>query len=337
MRKKFKIFGILIFTLFMTTGCELFKSDVMDDINIYTTIYPVNYLITYLYGDNSTIRSVYPSGSDVNNYELSDKKLNDYSKSDLFVFNSKDRDMDLAVDMVNRNSNLKLIDVALGMDYNYSIEELWLNPYNYLMMARNVKNGLNEYITSHYLIKNINEKFDDLQYRLSKLDAELKSIISNANYTTIVADNDLFKFLEKYNITVISLEEDIRSYTVKKDDTITDIALEYKVSADDIKQYNNLTSDTLTVGQKILIPIKTIEQSNIDMAKKLINNGDVKYIFSASTSSNEVVNNLIKDNDIELATFNIMKSIDGGVNGPNDSYFTIMNDNMEMLKMELQK
>ena len=73
------------------------------------------------------------------------------------------------------------------------------------------------------------------------------------------------------------------------------------------------------------------------MAKKLINNGDVKYIFSASTSSNEVVNNLIKDNDIELATFNIMKSIDGGVNGPNDSYFTIMNDNMEMLKMELQK
>ena len=336
MKKKLMLVGIIVFTMFVT-GCELFKSDIMDDIDIYTTIYPVNYLITYLYGDNSTIRSVYPSGADVDSYELSDKKLNDYSKSALFVFNSKDRDMQLAVDMVNRNSNLKLIDVALGMDYTYSIEELWLNPYNYLMMARNVRNGLDEYITSHYLIKDINERFDDLQYRLSKLDAELKSIISNANYTTIVADNDLFKFLEKYNVTVISLEEDIRSYTVKEKDTITDIALNYKVSVDDIKQYNNLTSDDLTVNQKILIPIKTIEQSNIDKAKKLINNGDVKYIFSANNSSNEVVNNLIKNYNIELATFNIMKSIDGGVTGPNDSYFTIMNDNMELLKMELQK
>ena len=336
MKKKLMLVGIIVFTVFIT-GCDLFKSDIMDDIDIYTTIYPVNYLITYLYGDNSTIRSVYPSGSDVDSYELSDKKLNDYSKSALFVFNSKDRDMQLAVDMVNRNSNLKLIDVALGMDYTYSIEELWLNPYNYLMMARNVRNGLDEYITSHYLIKDINERFDDLQYRLSKLDAELKSIISNANYTTIVADNDLFKFLEKYNVTVISLEEDIRSYTVKEKDTITDIALNYKVSVDDIKQYNNLTSDDLTVNQKILIPIKTIEQSNIDKAKKLINNGDVKYIFSANNSSNEVVNNLIKNYNIELATFNIMKSIDGDVTGPNDSYFTIMNDNMELLKMELQK
>lgn len=336
MKKKLMLVGVIVFTVFIT-GCDLFKSDIMDDIDIYTTIYPVNYLITYLYGDNSTIRSVYPSGSDVDSYELSDKKLNDYSKSSLFVFNSKDRDMQLAVDMVNRNSNLKLIDVALGMDYTYSIEELWLNPYNYLMMARNVRNGLDEYITSHYLIKDINERFDDLQYRLSKLDAELKSIISNANYTTIVADNDLFKFLEKYNVTVISLEEDIRSYTVKEKDTITDIALNYKVSVDDIKQYNNLTSDDLTVNQKILIPIKTIEQSNIDKAKKLINNGDVKYIFSANNSSNEVVNNLIKNYNIELATFNIMKSIDGDVTGPNDSYFTIMNDNMELLKMELQK
>ena len=89
MKKKLMLVGVIVFTVFIT-GCDLFKSDIMDDIDIYTTIYPVNYLITYLYGDNSTIRSVYPSGADVDSYELSDKKLNDYSKSALFVFNSKD-------------------------------------------------------------------------------------------------------------------------------------------------------------------------------------------------------------------------------------------------------
>ena len=39
----------------------------------------------------------------------------------------------------HKNQNLKLIDTSLGMNYNYSIEELWLNPYNYLMMAKNIK------------------------------------------------------------------------------------------------------------------------------------------------------------------------------------------------------
>ena len=46
-KKKLMLVGVIVFTVFIT-GCDLFKSDIMDDIDIYTTIYPVNYLITYL-------------------------------------------------------------------------------------------------------------------------------------------------------------------------------------------------------------------------------------------------------------------------------------------------
>ena len=53
------------------------------------------------------------------------------------------------------NQNLKLIDTSLGMNYNHSIEELWLNPYNYLMMAKNTKQSLNNYISNPYLNKKI--------------------------------------------------------------------------------------------------------------------------------------------------------------------------------------
>ena len=81
---------ILILSVFLLTGCSLFKSDVMEDIDIYTTTYPINYLVRYLYGENSTIYSIYPSGVNFKEYELSDKKLNEYAKSSLFVFNSLD-------------------------------------------------------------------------------------------------------------------------------------------------------------------------------------------------------------------------------------------------------
>jgi len=200
--------GVLIL---LTTGC-LFKRDTMEDITIYTTTYPVNYLIDYLYKDNAQIYSIYPNDISIDDYELSDKKIEEYSKSDLFVFNSLDKDRDYAVKMINKNKKLKIIDVSMGMSYTYQVEELWLNPYNYLMMAQNVKDGLLEYVTNPYLISNndntgIENKYEQLKYDLSNLDASLKETINNASYDTIVVDNNLFKFLEKYNLNVISLEE----------------------------------------------------------------------------------------------------------------------------------
>lgn len=209
---KIKKFLILIFTiLLIMPGCSITK-DSMENITIYTTIYPIKYLLDSLYGDNATINSIYPSGVDTSDYELSDKKLEEYSKTDLFVFNSLDKDRDYAVKMINKNKNLKVIDVSLGITYTSNITELWLNPYNYLMMAQNTKDGLLEYIDNPYLITNsdgtgIEDKYETLKYNLSRLDADYKENINLAPYKTIVVDNDMFKFLEKYNLRVISLED----------------------------------------------------------------------------------------------------------------------------------
>lgn len=208
--KKMSILFMLLIILIMP-GCDVTK-DSMENITIYTTIYPVRYLISSLYGNNSTINSIYPSGVDTDSYELSDKKISEYSETDLFVFNSLDKDRNYAVRMINKNKNLKVIDISLGMTYENNIAELWLNPYNYLMMAQNTKDGLLEYIDNPYLISNndktgIEDKYEELKYSLSRLDADIKEDISLAPYSTIVVDNDMFKFLEKYNLRVISLEE----------------------------------------------------------------------------------------------------------------------------------
>ncbi len=208
--KKIKILLIII-CITLLSGCNITK-DSMEDIEIYTTIYPIRYLINSLYGNNSTINSIYPSGVNPNDFELSDKKLEEYANTDLFIFNSLDKERDIAVKMLNKNKNLKIIDVSMGMTYDYDIAELWLNPYNYLMMAQNTKNGLLEYIDNPYLISNtdntgIENKYEELKYDLSRLDADIKEKVSLAKYKTLVVDSNLFKYLEKYNLKVISLEE----------------------------------------------------------------------------------------------------------------------------------
>ena len=328
---------ILLLSLFLLTGCDVFKSDIMEDIDVYTTTYPTNYLISYLYGSHSTINSIYPNGVNFKEYELSEKKLNEFAKSDLFVFNSQDIERDYAVKMLNVNKNLKLIDTSYGMKYNYALEELWLNPYNYLMMAKNIKDSLDEYITNPYLVEEINKNYEDIKYDLSKLDAAYQETLKNAKQTTIVADKDLFKFLEKYNIEVISLEENIKTITINEKDTLSDISTKYNISISDILTYNNKSSETLNVGETLKLPIKTIDKSDVDKVKKLIANNQIKYIYTDDDSTNSTVKKLIDDNKLELVKINTMYSIDGGITNNNENYLTIMNDNLELFKKELMR
>ncbi len=271
------LMGFLI--ILSLSGC--FKRDNMEDITIYTTIYPLNYITDYLYGDNAKIYSVYPSGVDVTTYELTNKQIEDYSNNDLFVFNSLDRDRDYAVKMINKNENLKIIDVALGMEVINSIEELWLNPYNYLMMAQNLKNGLNEYIENPYLIKEIDNNYEDLKLKLSKLDATIKTTVNSSNYNTIVVDNHLFKFLEKYDLKVISLEED-DSLTQKKIDDVKRMINNGTIKY--IYTKDNTTNDTV---QKILDTYKKVELIKIN--DMFSNDGGV-------TNSNENYLTIMNDN-----------------------------------------
>lgn len=284
--KKILLFGGVLVIL---SGC-LFKRDTMEDINIYTTSYPINYLIDYLYGNNAKINSIFPNGVNIDEFEISDKKIKEYANSDLFVFNSLDIDKDYAVKFINNNEELKIIDVSMGMSYDYDVHELWLNPYNYLMMAQNLKNSLNNYITNPYLSEEIDNNYEELKYELSKLDATLKQIVSESQNKVLVVDNDLFKFLEKYNVRVISLEEN-----------------------------DNLTEPT------------------INEAKKLISDGNIKYIYSINKETNNTAKALIDEYKIELLTINDMRSVDGGVTNTNDNYLTIMNNNIELLKKELLK
>ena len=78
--KKILLSTIMLITLFNVTGC---KTDSMDDITIYTTTYPIEYITNELYGEYSNVSSIYPNEI----IELSDKLISDYSNSNLFVYN----------------------------------------------------------------------------------------------------------------------------------------------------------------------------------------------------------------------------------------------------------
>lgn len=204
--KKYLKLGIISLILFCLTGC--FKRDNYENITIYTTVYPVEFIAQTLYGEHAKITSIYPSGIDINTYVLTNKKLNDYSKGDLFIYNGLSKEKDIAATLLNKNKKMDIIDVSQGLEIKNDLTELWLSPSNFLMMTSNVKNELKNYLTYKALLDSIDKNYDNIKLTISEYDAELKLTAENASNNKLIVANNAFKFLEKYGFEVISIASD---------------------------------------------------------------------------------------------------------------------------------
>lgn len=264
------ILSIAILTL--TTGCN---NDKLEGSNITTTIYPIEYLVNVLYGDKSNITSIYPNDTNIEEYKLTEKQINDYAKTtSLFVYNGLSNEKEIAKTLINKNGDLQIIDASYGLKYKYGLEELWLNPNNFLMLANTIKDDLENLSSSKYTAEEIEKKYNQLEESLTTLDAELRTIakaaIKNNNETIVIAYNS-FGFLEKYGFKIINIssENNITSSIKNKfkdktytkifvddkdnvSDSIKDIVDNYKAELIEINTMTTLTDQERTNGDNYL-------------------------------------------------------------------------------------
>lgn len=262
MKKKLLLTFLSILSVFLLTGC--FDTNHLEGSNITTTVYPVEYLVDRLYGEHSEITSIYPNEVDISKYELTNKQIKEYAKeTTLFVYNGLSNEKEIAKTFINKNKKMQIIDVSYGMNYKYGIEELWLNPNNYLMLANTIKSDLEELSSSKYAAEEIESNYAKLEEDLTTLDAELRNIAKSAKNTkseTIVIAYDSLGFLERYGFNVINIssENNITSsiknkfknktYTKifvadknKVSDSVKDLVDNYKAELIEINMMHTLT------------------------------------------------------------------------------------------------
>lgn len=284
MKKLLKLL-LLIGGLFTLSGC--LSKDSMEDITIYTSVYPIEYATEELYGKHSNIMSMYPNDTNPYEYKLTKKQIKDFSNSKLIIYNGLDVEKNYIADMINSNKNLKIIDSTARIEYANTMDEIWINPSNILTIAQNIKNGLKEYIDSSYLEKEIDDNYEKFKLEISTIDAEMKEMVENANNKTIIISNNDFKFLEKYGFNIISIDKnsvtdkdlvDTKKLIANKEvsyifakkgetttDSINDILKTYpNIEILEIDTLNNI-SNTDKTDKKDYI---TIMYENIDKLKK---------------------------------------------------------------------
>ena len=205
MKKTIKI-ALTVLVVLLLTGC--FKRDEMENIDVITTTYPIEYITSRIYGEYANISSIYPKGILSNEYNMTNKQIKDFSKKDLFIYNGLGSEKEYAIKFLNNNKKLKIIDCSFGINYNDSEKELWLNPSNALMMAQNIRNDLENYITNKKLIENIDTAYNNLKVDITQIDTEFTRTAESSENKQIIFYDESFNFLKKYGFDVINLTKE---------------------------------------------------------------------------------------------------------------------------------
>ena len=264
--KKLISITLLLISSLLVTGC--IKTDKMDNIDIVTTVYPVTYLAEQIYGDNSTIVSIYPNGIDVENYEITDKQIKEYAKSDLFIYNGLDsKEKKIATKLINENKNIKLIDATQGLTVNSTVEELWLSPTNYLMMAQNIKEHLSDFMTSNVLKNKLQTNYENIKLTISKFDANFKIIAENAKDKDVIVANNSLGFLKRYGFNIISLDENEDKYKSNLTKAKANLANEtnkviFAIDNKTTEDINKLDADIINVKSMTILSLDDIKNKN---------------------------------------------------------------------------
>ena len=102
--------------------------------------------------------------------------------------------------------------------------------------------------------------------------------------------------LELPSTEIIEIPTTATTYTIKPGDTLYSIAKKYNTTVDQIKQLNNLTSNTLTINKKLNIPTSQFIETPTTTITYTVQPGDTLY--SIAREYNTTINNIKELNNL---------------------------------------
>ncbi len=150
----------------------------------------------------------------------------------------------------------------------------------------------------------------------------------NENYYIVKKGDSLWSIASKYNITVNDLKKlnnlssnmltvgqkllvkDTSSssdvgvyYTVMAGDTLYGIAKKFNLTVDELKKMNNLSSNNLSINQKLLVSGTALDNSNVDYDTYVVKSGDTLYKIAQSNGT--TVTDIINLNNLPTTNLSI--------------------------------
>jgi len=229
----------------------------------------------------------------------------------------------ITVDDLKQTNNLVGNSLSIGQELIIPGESVTEEKIYIVKSGESLYSIANKYGVTVNELKDLNNLISNNLTIGQKLLLPGESEETTLNTYTVKSGDTLYSIANKYGLTVQELKDlnnlsnntlsigqtlkirdnnneivtdDKEYYTVKKGDTLFSIANKYNISVDEIKKLNNLTSNNLSIGDKIKIPIK-------DNITHIVKKGE--SLWSIANNYNVSVNDLKNYNNLNTNLLSI--------------------------------
>jgi len=216
---RFRLITFCLLLLLILTACNSSAQEKSKDtnINIYTSIYPLQFITEQIARETATVKSIYPPGVDAHSYEPTMREITNMAHSDAFIYlGSNMESFTEAIVQALRSHEINFIEIGeheeLFMDGNKLDHHghsdldphIWLDPLRMIDMATIIKDELIHLTPQHKEM--FEENFQRLKKELKNLDdAFLETIHPKKDKQIIVAHAAYGYWEERYGIQQIPI------------------------------------------------------------------------------------------------------------------------------------
>ena len=214
------LFGLLLL-LFLLTACNSSNENTENEqLIIYTSIYPIQYVAEEITGDNATVKSIYPPGVDAHTYEPTSKEITELAKGNAFIYLGAGMESfaETAADAL-KSQDILFIEIGEhdhlftedehkhddhGHDHGDHDPHIWLDPLRMIEIGEIVKDELvtlNPEKEGEYV-----ENFKALKEDLTTLDEEFTETLETKENKQLLVSHAAYGYWEeRYGIEQIPI------------------------------------------------------------------------------------------------------------------------------------
>lgn len=200
-------------------------TEVKEELVLYTSIYPMQYVVEQIANDNATVKSIYPPGVDAHTYEPTSKEITDLANGDAFFYIGAGMEgfSDSARDAL---ASQKILFIAvedenesLFIEGNHEHDDhededhhdhgdldphIWLDPLRMIEIGEIVKDTLIELNPNKEEV--FTKNFASLKEKMLKLNEDFKDTLQSKEDKKIIVTHAAYGYWEEmYGIEQIPI------------------------------------------------------------------------------------------------------------------------------------
>lgn len=227
----FKVLTPIVLLIFLAacSNEEGGNQEADDNIEIYTTVFPLKSFAEQIGGDSVDASTIYPKGVDVHTYEPTQKEMIDFAEGDLFIYTSDAFDpvADSIKNAVGEHSeflpaadNIAEDDLMAhdhehdaheehdheheGHDHGSTDPHVWLDPVLAQSMAEQIKDKLIELNPDE--ASTYEENYETLAADLADLDAEFNQLTADPLRESVYISHESIGYLaDRYHFEQVAI------------------------------------------------------------------------------------------------------------------------------------